>query len=335
MTNNVSILIKQFGEKFKIESNDSYQSTENSKIITKELPELLVDRLNLSDEYKVYGSVGSGNWSEIPWIGILDKSITNSTTKGYYVVLLLDKNLQNIFLGLAVGWTQFEEEFGVKEGKVKIRAICDHYAKLLQNKPAGFREGLINLNAENNLGKGYERGSVLAKQYSIEDFDDDEFFEDIKTLLSAYQELKETVGNSILNLEIDYSAYDQKTKEFKKDVAKASLNEDIENAFATLISQANTAPPEIKTQLKREIVRNKKFADFIKRKAKHICEICSREPFIQKNGKPYAEADHITPLGGDSKGLDSPDNMRCLCAQCHAVITHGSKEEIEQLIKNK
>ena len=99
MTNNISILLKQFGEQFKIESNDSYQATENSKIITKELPALLVDRLNLKDEYKVYGSVGSGNWSEIPWIGILDKSITNSTTKGYYVVLLLDKNLQNIILG--------------------------------------------------------------------------------------------------------------------------------------------------------------------------------------------------------------------------------------------
>jgi len=335
MTNNVSILLKQFGEQFKIESNDSYQATENSKIITKELPALLVDRLNLKDEYKVYGSVGSGNWSEIPWIGILDKSITNSTTKGYYVVLLLDKNLQNIILGLAVGWTQFEEEFGVKEGKIKIRAICDHYAKLLRNKPTGFREGLVDLNAENSLGKGYERGSVLSKKYFISDIDDDELFEDIKTMLSAYQELKEIVGNSILNLEIDYSAYDLKTKEFKKDVAKASLNEDVEDAFTKLISQVNTAPPEIRTQLKREIIRNKKFADLVKRRAKHICEICGREPFIQKNGKPYAEADHITPLGGDSKGLDHPNNMRCLCAQCHAVITHGSKEEIKQLIESK
>ncbi|MDP6561616.1 MAG: DUF3578 domain-containing protein [Candidatus Peribacteraceae bacterium] len=111
----------------------------------------MTDELNIGVTYKVYGSVGSGNWSEIPWIGILDKSITTSTTKGYYIVLLLDKNLENIYLGLSVGWTQFEEEFGIKEGKIKIRGLCEHYARLLENKPIGFQEGIIDLDAENNL----------------------------------------------------------------------------------------------------------------------------------------------------------------------------------------
>ena len=257
MNNNLSILLTQFCEQFKLESQGSFLSTENSKIITKELPNLLFNKLNLDDNYKVYGSVGSGNWSEIPWIGILDKSITISTTKGYYLGLLLDKNLQNLYLVLAVGWTQFEEEYGIQEGKVKIRAICDHYARLLRNKPTGFEEGLIDLGAENNLGKGYERGSVLSKKYSISELIDEELFEDITTLLDSYQELKEIVGNSILNLEIDPVANDQNTKEFKKDIAKASFNENTEEAIAQLIAQANTAPPEIRTQLKKEIVRNK------------------------------------------------------------------------------
>jgi|TARA_Y100000310_G_scaffold314686_1_gene364310 hypothetical protein len=57
----------------------------------------------------------------------------------------------SFYLGLSVGWTQFEEEFGIKEGKIKIRGLCEHYARLLENKPIGFQEGIIDLDAENNL----------------------------------------------------------------------------------------------------------------------------------------------------------------------------------------
>ncbi len=135
-------------------------------------------------------------------------------------------------------------------------------------------------------------------------------------------------------MEIDFSEYDQKAKEFKKEIAAASLREDTDESLEELIEKANEATPEVRTKLKKEIVRNKKFADFIKRRANFVCEICKQSPFIQKNGKPYAEADHITPLGGDTNGLDSPKNMRCLCAQCHAIVTHGAEEEIRKLIES-
>lgn len=221
-----------------------------------------------------------------------------------------------------------------KRRKIKIRGLCDHYARLLENKPRGFQEGIIDLSAENNLGKGYERGAILSKKYSISTLADETLIEDLKVLLHSYEELKQTVGDSILNLEIDFTEYDQKTKDFKKEVATASLRGNTAESLEKLIEKANEAPPEVRTKLKKEIVRNKKFADFIKERANFVCEICKQPPFIQKNGKPYAEADHITPLGGDAEGLDSPKNMRCLCAQCHAIITHGSEDEIRKLVEN-
>ena len=91
-------------------------------------------------------------------------------------------------------------------------------------------------------------------------------------------------------------------------------------------------PPQRVEQVVYRIVRNPKIARLIKERQSYVCEICNRRPFIQKNGKPYAEADHIKPLGGTDKGLDTPENLRCLCAQCHAVITHGSDEEINRLL---
>lgn len=101
-----------------------------------------------------------------------------------------------------------------------------------------------------------------------------------------------------------------------------------------LLSLRTYLPPDRIQRIVYSVARNPKNARLIKESKKYICEICGRTPFIQKNGKPYAEADHIEPLGGDHNGLDTPENMRCLCAQCHAVITHGSNEAIEALLRS-
>ncbi len=110
-------------------------------------------------------------------------------------------------------------------------------------------------------------------------------------------------------------------------------NSSIEVVENILISLSVNLPPHRVEQVVYRIVRNQKIARLIKERRGYVCEICNRRPFIQKNGKPYAEADHVKPLGGTSRGLDTPENLRCLCAQCHAVITHGSNEEINRLLE--
>lgn len=102
--------------------------------------------------------------------------------------------------------------------------------------------------------------------------------------------------------------------------------------IATLEALSNVQPPERVERIVSKIVRNPKIALLIKKQQEYICEVCGREPFRQKTGTLYAEADHIKPLG--LGGLDTPENMRCLCAQCHAVITHGSDELIKELLSS-
>ena len=188
------------------------------------------------------------------------------------------------------------------------------------------------MRANNALAEGYERGSIISKKYSISGLSGEVLLDDIRKLLESYKELKTIVGDSVLNLEVD-SANDETITTFKKKVAAESFSKDTPESIARLIQVANEAPPEVRTKLKKEIVRNRKFANYVKVQAKFICQVCGREPFIQANGTPYAEADHIMPLGGNTKGLDSPDNMRCLCAQCHAVLTHGSEDEKRRLLE--
>jgi 5-methylcytosine-specific restriction protein A len=331
----ISKLIQDFSQEFVNEINNPYKATKNTQIVTKDLPQMLRLVFSLSDEYKTYGSVGAGNWSEIPWIAILDKSISTSTRQGYYIVLLFDKEIKNVYLALGLGWTQFESEYGTKEGRVRIVETGKYYARQLETKPEGFKEGEIDLKANNVLGKGYELGSIISKKYSISDLTDESLILDIKSLLNTYDELKSIVGNSILNLEIDPAKYDETVKTFKKKVAQSSFSEHTLKSLSELIEVANEAPPKVSVRLKKEITRNKKFADYVKQRANYICEVCGKEPFFKPNGQPYAEADHVIQLGGKQRGLDSPDNMRCLCAQCHRVLTYGSQEEIERLFELK
>ncbi len=156
--------IRTFSKNYLEEARSKYRATPNSRILTQEIPGLVVDSTTLGDGYKVYGSVGTGNWVEIPWFAILDKEITSSTTKGYYVVFLFDKELQNLYLCLSVGYTQFEEEYGTKEGRQRIKATSKHYARLLSADKHGFTSGAIELHANNNLGKGYEAGTIISKK---------------------------------------------------------------------------------------------------------------------------------------------------------------------------
>lgn len=331
---NSTELIKELSSRYHSDTLLAFGKQRSNSIITKDLQKSVSRLCNINEnKYKVYGSAGTGNWSEIPWLAILDKEITVSTRKGYYIVLLFDKDIKNIFICLGVGWMQFEEEYGAKDGKMQINSLCRYYANLLMKDHDGFISGNVPLNASNSLGKGYEASSILYKKHTINNLTDDLLRDDIDELIGSYQDLRDIVGDSILNVEVDTEKYDEQISNFKRSIAKTTFKQITDESIERLIIEAESNPPSIKEKLIKQIPRNRKYSLYIKQKANFICSVCGREPFMQKNGQPYAEADHVNPLG--LKGDDSPKNMRCLCAQCHSVITYGSDEEIQKLLSIK
>ena len=325
--------IRDFALNFPTLRKNKYHSSETTRIVTKDIPSLIQNSLQLSNtKYRVYGSCGSGSWNEVPWIALLNRSITESTQNGYYVVFLFSADLRSLYLGLAVGWTQFSENFGGQLAKFEIQKTADYLSKKLHIQPSGFKAGPIDLKARNILGKGYELGQVFSKVYDIEHLaEDDVILNDVRNILESYDELIGMVGSSVLNITIDDSHETAEEELFRTRLAKLTLTDDIEASLKTAVDEAALKPVEIKTKLIHMISRNATFASLIKKRATYHCEICGRDPFIQRNGKPYAEADHVIPLG--NKGTDHPDNMRCLCPLCHRIITFGSKEELDKLFK--
>ncbi|NMA04739.1 MAG: HNH endonuclease [Acholeplasmataceae bacterium] len=91
----------------------------------------------------------------------------------------------------------------------------------------------------------------------------------------------------------------------------------------------------IKTSVRRTASqtyeRNVYVAEFAKRRAKGICQLCGNQaPFKSKSGDPYLETHHIEWLS--KGGTDTIENTVALCPNCHKRMhVVGSSEDIKKL----
>ncbi|HHX68320.1 MAG TPA: DUF3578 domain-containing protein, partial [Gallicola sp.] len=151
------------------------------KIINHEIPTSLSNFIN-DNMYKVYGSVGQGNLSQVPWFGIFHRRITESAKYGVYIVYLYSIEYKKIFLTLNQGFTHFNDMFKRKKFEY-ARKTSDYFAEEinLQN----FKVGPIKLgNGLSQLAKGYESGTIVYKEYNIDNLpSNEELFDDLNHLL--------------------------------------------------------------------------------------------------------------------------------------------------------
>ncbi len=83
----------------------------------------------------------------------------------------------------------------------------------------------------------------------------------------------------------------------------------------------NDKPDRDTIQVNR-IIRDTKMAVEIKELYHYVCQICGY--YIEfEDGRRYAEAHHIKPLGSPHNGPDSRANILCLCPNCHAKLDFG------------
>ena len=72
-------------------------------------------------DLKVKASVGNGNWAAVPWLALFDPLITDSATRGFYVVYLVNPQTGTYYLSMNQGTTAIDQEFGVKNGRAVLR----------------------------------------------------------------------------------------------------------------------------------------------------------------------------------------------------------------------
>lgn len=79
----------------------------------------------------------------------------------------------------------------------------------------------------------------------------------------------------------------------------------------------NHEPDQVETHTTR-VIRDTLAALAVKEIHNHQCQAC--QATVERPGGAYAEGVHIKPLGRPHNGPDSPDNILCLCPNCHVLF---------------
>lgn len=326
--NNIQTLLQQVLQSYLIEKSASrtVSKTSNSyQTIVNKIPSLILETGNVPNEIIVEGSIGKGNVTFIPWICFFDKNITTSAQHGYYVCILFREDMKGFYLSLNQGWTQYENQFGLKIGREEI-SLNSIKARSILRSIKNFEADTLDLKASTDLGKGYERGNIYSRYYSANALPTDkEIISDLQQLLGAYRELKGLVGENILNIrslssEEDFQQEAQKSREIE-------------------LPSGPITKPELKTKLVAPTnwPRNPRVAKVALENANHTCEYSKDHiTFTSKaTGKNYVEVHHLVPLEQQFEfevSLDVPENIIALCPNCHRMIHLAAKNEKEPML---
>jgi hypothetical protein len=92
----------------------------------------------------VVGSAGAGNWAEVPWVSVFDSVVTDSATRGYYVVYLFHSSAPLVHLSLNQGTTAVRDEFGAR-----ARDILADRAAFIRKRVPDFSDRICQSNKSN------------------------------------------------------------------------------------------------------------------------------------------------------------------------------------------
>ena len=171
-------------------------------LVRQSIPGFLKGHLG-SDTYIVKGSVGAGRWTDVPWIAVFDKRITQSAQKGIYIVYLLNKDSKTLFLTLNQGATDVAQGGGSDDKKLAFTGIASssgtktttalrEKAEILRNQlsiPAGATYESIKTGSI-----AYDAGCVFSKSYTVDTLPDDQtLLSDLHEFVVAYKAYYDTV----------------------------------------------------------------------------------------------------------------------------------------------
>lgn len=300
----------------------------------------------LEPHFKDYGirwSNGiSGKKAELPWLGFMDPNITTKATEGYYIVFLFKADMSGVYLSLNQGWTFFNDSYGRKIAKKKIKTISDYWRGKLPISRTGLSTDPIHLaHSRTKLGDGYELGHICGKFYDAATVPSETvLLKDLKEMAELYTHLYN---------EIKVSGYKSTNKKIlidddlnlKETTVEAELARDIEDNLNQLETNSElkiTHPPDQRGKTKKTSRKGTRNIDFeaksrINKRVGHAGELMvlkyEREYLDSKGREDLAKkVEHVSKTKGDGLGYDilSFDYLTGSEKYIEVKTTTGSKE---------
>lgn len=156
------------------------------KILVDELPLIVKNSLKTNTEgLRFKGSIGQGNNTYYPWLGIFNPRVTSGAKSGYYVVLLFSDDFQDVYLTLNQGATERKEKETEKTRQFIYSIIATVNGFEKGPIPRG---GLVKTReyTPTSNGSRYEASTIFYKKYHISNFSESDFLKHLEKLLEVY-----------------------------------------------------------------------------------------------------------------------------------------------------
>ena len=142
-----------------------------------------------SKTHLITGSVGKGNWAMVPWICIFDRQITTSATKGVYIVYLLSKDGNTLYLTFNQGCTEIRNTHSKAETIKIMRQKAAEIVAQIDSRGFASDENVDLGSGLTELGELYQRGTIFYKAYCKGNVPSDEvLYADLKNMMDIYRE---------------------------------------------------------------------------------------------------------------------------------------------------
>ena len=148
------------------------------KLLHDEIPAALSSLTPDPGHFQFKGSDGGGNITEVPWVAVFHREITESAQTGYYVVWLLPKDRKSIILELGLGATQFSDLYGentkaldaAARAGVKALSVAKPLVPKLfsSDLQARIAEGQITPLGNSYEHKAYGKAAIISVSYPVD-----------------------------------------------------------------------------------------------------------------------------------------------------------------------
>ena len=182
--------ISYFLDKYIVAKKESFAGHEVGNYIRNTIPYKfyntgIIDR----NKYLITGSVGQGNWATVPWLCIFDKSITETATKGIYIVYLLSSDGKSLYLTFNQGCTDIKNSHTKKETIDIMRERATKLISVLNKHNFKTDENIDLKYGTANLAEMYQKGTIFYKEYTKQNLpSEDQLRSDLKDMLEIYEE---------------------------------------------------------------------------------------------------------------------------------------------------
>jgi len=205
----LSELLKKFSQVYKNDVGLTIsKDMESYQILVEKVPDELRNLIE-SKGLDFKGSIGQGNTTYYPWVGIFDDRVSTGATNGFYVVFLFSDDFEDLYLTLNQGSTRQSDE----EIESYKKFVYSQYSEIEGFSKGRLPEGsLVKERSGGSASKGraYERTNMFYKKYEINELeDDDEIIQDLDTILVVYQDCAEKYKMSSKGSDLSVSNFYQ------------------------------------------------------------------------------------------------------------------------------